>query len=428
MFNIFKGCTKLDSVALGTSCLSIGESAFEGCSSLRKISGCGGNDTGKLTKVGAYAFKGCANLTELGAKGRIYFYYVTSLGEGALEGCSSVTYVTMPEVKEIANNTFKDCTSLKRIGATEDRLRPVATKIGDSAFENCTSATYFLDANLTEIGANAFKNSGIETFFTGTGTYYSTRITLTNNVTKIGESAFEGTPSTIVFFADGTVPETLGANAFTSDPAKRVLLPMANLIKESYEALIDYDPRALLLLNSMTPVVVSAKMTVSLNNSNLVYKYVKSVSETDEGVTVEVEDTPEKVIPANTALIIESIATANTNYFFHISPDPQTPTYQNYLTANTEETTLPASDGKINYYTFAPIDGDDFLTFAKVIEETTMPAGSGYLKVVNGTPTAIRELRTDDKKADVYYNLNGVRVENPQKGIFIRNGKKVVIK
>ena len=203
---------------------------------------------------------------------------------------------------------------------------------------------------------------------------------------------------------------------------------MANLIKESYEALIDYDPRALLLLNSMTPVVVSAKMTVSLNNSNLVYKYVKSVSETDEGVTVETEDTPEKVIPANTALIIESIATANTNYFFHISPDPQTPTYQNYLTANTEETTLPASDGKINYYTFAPIDGDDFLTFAKVIEETTMPAGSGYLKVVNGTPTAIRELRTDDKMADVYYNLNGVRVENPQKGIFIRNGKKVVIK
>ena len=57
-----------------------------------------------------------------------------------------------------------------------------------------------------------------------------------------------------------------------------------------------------------------------------------------------------------------------------------------------------------------------------------MPAGSGYLKVVNGTPTAIRELRADDKKADVYYNLNGVRVENPQKGIFIRNGKKVVIK
>ena len=424
----FKGCTKLDSVALGTSCLSIGESAFEGCSSLRKISGCGGNDTGKLTKVGAYAFKGCANLTELGAKGRIYFYYVTSLGEGALEGCSSVTYVTMPEVKEIANNTFKDCTSLKRIGATEDRLRPVATKIGDSAFENCSSATYFLDANLTEIGANAFKNSGIETFYTGGGTYYTKRITLTNNVTKIGESAFEGTPSTIVFFADGTVPETLGANAFTSDPAKRVLLPMANLIKESYEALVEYDPRALLLLNSMTPVVVSAKMTVSLNNSNLVYKYVKSVSETDEGVTVETEDTPEKVIPANTALIIESIATANTNYYFHISPEPQTPTYQNYLTANTEETTLPASDGKINYYTFAPIDGDDFLTFAKVIEETTMPAGSGYLKVVNGTPTAIRELRADDKKADVYYNLNGVRVENPQKGIFIRNGKKVVIK
>ena len=29
---------------------------------------------------------------------------------------------------------------------------------------------------------------------------------------------------------------------------------------------------------------------------------------------------------------------------------------------------------------------------------------------------------------DVYYNIQGQHVDNPSKGVFIRNGKKVVIK
>jgi len=32
------------------------------------------------------------------------------------------------------------------------------------------------------------------------------------------------------------------------------------------------------------------------------------------------------------------------------------------------------------------------------------------------------------KNADVYYDLNGMHVAHPKKGIYIRNGKKVVVK
>ena len=44
--------------------------------------------------------------------------------------------------------------------------------------------------------------------------------------------------------------------------------------------------------------------------------------------------------------------------------------------------------------------------------------------------TDIESVTTDEeaKDNDVYYNLNGQRVSNPQKGVYIHNGKKVIIK
>ena len=42
--------------------------------------------------------------------------------------------------------------------------------------------------------------------------------------------------------------------------------------------------------------------------------------------------------------------------------------------------------------------------------------------------TNIQSSMFNDQSSDVYYNLQGQRVENPGKGIFIRNGKKIIIR
>lgn len=42
--------------------------------------------------------------------------------------------------------------------------------------------------------------------------------------------------------------------------------------------------------------------------------------------------------------------------------------------------------------------------------------------------TGIKEVKADHAASDVYYTLSGVRVAHPQKGIYIVNGKKVVLK
>ena len=54
-----------------------------------------------------------------------------------------------------------------------------------------------------------------------------------------------------------------------------------------------------------------------------------------------------------------------------------------------------------------------------------------YLGSIGGDDdgtTKIDAIRQDNVQPDVYYNLQGQRVNNPRKGIYIRNGKKVVIR
>ena len=43
-------------------------------------------------------------------------------------------------------------------------------------------------------------------------------------------------------------------------------------------------------------------------------------------------------------------------------------------------------------------------------------------------PTGIDKIVITENNNGVFYDLNGRRIENPSKGIYIRNGKKIVVK
>ena len=66
----------------------------------------------------------------------------------------------------------------------------------------------------------------------------------------------------------------------------------------------------------------------------------------------------------------------------------------------------------------------DLLEQPEVISMQVMTRGING----DGDTTGIRETMQPEQDSDVYYNLNGQRVDNPRKGIYIYNGKKVVIK
>lgn len=74
----FEGCSSLTSVTIGNSVTSIENYAFEGCSSLASV--LIGNS---VTAIGMEAFRGCSSLTSVTIPNS-----VTSIGTCAFEGCS----------------------------------------------------------------------------------------------------------------------------------------------------------------------------------------------------------------------------------------------------------------------------------------------------------------------------------------------------
>ena len=59
---------------------------------------------------------------------------------------------------------------------------------------------------------------------------------------------------------------------------------------------------------------------------------------------------------------------------------------------------------------------------------TFLKAGESNISVTLSlsNTTGINSVRSD-KESGAYYSLNGQRVENPRKGLFIKNGKKIVL-
>lgn len=134
------------------------------------------------------------------------------------------------------------------------------------------------------------------------------------------------------------------------------------------------------------------------------------------------------VIPANTGILVKA---AQGDYNFVVTSEAGTP-LDNDLKAATEAVT---SDGA-KYFALATLS-DGKVGFAKVATGVDIPAGKAYLMVENGTPakffsldgeaTGINSVKT--AKADgAYYTLEGVKTTKPVKGLYIHNGKKIVVK
>ena len=100
--------------------------------------------------------------------------------------------------------------------------------------------------------------------------------------------------------------------------------------------------------------------------------------------------------------------------------------------------TLYGSTGSVDYYAYKKNAG----CFAKVTADVTIPDGKGYftlpksqeardltINFEDGETTGISTARMNNEEMNpVYFDLSGRRVAQPVRGIYIVNGKKVVIK
>lgn len=114
----------------------------------------------------------------------------------------------------------------------------------------------------------------------------------------------------------------------------------------------------------------------------------------------------------------------------------------NYLKQQVNEGTVAASTGSVFHYIFAKkTEGDANIGFYKLTADHTLGAKKAYLETSDdvaavarvalifddGTITGITDLKHAVNDG-IFYNMNGMRVERPAKGLFIRNGKKFIVK
>lgn len=178
----FNGCSSITSLTIGNSVKEIGESAFSGCTGITSV-----NIPSSVTSVGGYAFNGCSGLTkvqitDIAAWCTISFanQYSNPLynAKHLFMNDKEITEVVIPNsATKIGDYVFYNCSSLTSVVIPNS-----ATTIGDYAFYNCS--------NLTEVTIpNGMTTIGVYAFY---GCSNLISVDIPNSVTEIGRVAFYG--------------------------------------------------------------------------------------------------------------------------------------------------------------------------------------------------------------------------------------------
>ena len=218
----FEGCSSLASITIPNSVTSIASDAFDGCSSLTSI-----NIPNSVTSIGNSSFKDCIGLTSITIPGSVTsidnFAFancsalssinlpnsITNLGESVFDYCFALTSVTLPEnITVIKRGTFYHCTGLTSVTIPE-----LVTEIHIDAFNGCTNlSTITIPNSVTSIGETAFQ-----------GCRSLTSITIPNSVTNIGEYAFSSCFHLTSVVSQTETPFNNDNFAFTSISSKCTL-------------------------------------------------------------------------------------------------------------------------------------------------------------------------------------------------------------
>ncbi len=204
--------TEITKIVIPDDVTSIGNYAFEGCSSLTSVT-----IPNSVTNIGCYAFSGCGRLTSVTIPNS-----VTSIGQDAFLGCSGLTSITWNAKNYHSSSPFYNIrTQITEFIIGDDmtsvsscmcygmsNLKSISipnsvTSIGTSAFEGCSSLTSVTISNsVTHIYSEAFYGcSGL------------TSVTIPNSVTSIGSQAFYNTRIKSLTIGSGV--QTIASDAFS---------------------------------------------------------------------------------------------------------------------------------------------------------------------------------------------------------------------
>lgn len=134
----------LKQITLHEHITHIGDSTFEGCSSLGRIM-----IPDSVKRIEHFAFMDCESLREVTLSQKL-----RTLEYGLFIRCSSLEQIELPDkLIEIEGSVFSGCTSLKSMA-----IPPKVKSVGDKAFKNCTGLeSIVIPESVAEIGEDVFE-------------------------------------------------------------------------------------------------------------------------------------------------------------------------------------------------------------------------------------------------------------------------------
>ena len=320
-----------------------------------------------VTYIGNLAFYNCKNMTSV-----VFPSSLTGIGNYAFMYCSGLTSVTIPDnVKTIGNSSLSYCT-----GLTSLTIGNGVTTIDNLAFEFCSKlSSVVIPSSVKSIGHRAFYHCG-----------------------KLGTITFNSNPyiDTEVFneiAASATITMNLTANAAGG-------------------------------ANWMT--FYNKNYSFEADENTQVFKAELS------GTTITLNEVTDKIVDKGTAVVLKSTG----NPVMTLTTSASTNADANSLdgVSDAEGTT---SDGTMFVLNYKEGTG---VGFYRLQSGKTLGVGKAYLTYDGalapnflgfGETTSINEelrMKNEEFATAPVYDLQGRRVAQPAKGLYIVNGKKVIIK
>ncbi len=462
----FYDCGGLTSVEIPNSVTHIGKKAFSRCSGLTSIQVESGNRTydsrnncnaiietatntlisgfkntiipNTVTSIGNYAFYECSNLTSM-----VIPNSVTSIGGSAFSGCSGLTSIEIPNsVTSIGTDAFGNCS-----GLTSVEIPNSVTKIGCGAFSECCGLTSVTIGNsVTNITSWAFWRCTS-----------LTSITIGNNVTSIEHSAFEYCSALTSVTVKNETPVKIYSDTFSNRANATLYVPAGS--KDAYEA-ADYWKEFMEIIEmDIQPIDTGETVDFGSDidgdtdlNGNIVGDIYYVISNDDggydvaEGCIVVTTPTDDSTIDGQD-IFGEDFQNNYTGIVLKV------PAGRGTITV--EAQTIGTMVLKVKIGTAAPVtmelDGRLKVSFPYDVTEPTYvyiyggsnasaapdmdgSAAGGELKLygieVAPGATGIEPVDHSTLNIEHYYTLDGrmLQGEPTQKGVYIVNGRKVVIK
>ena len=427
--NAFNGCTSLNNIVMPSTVVGIHNNVFEGCTSLSNVTF---NDS--YTTLGHHVFKNCplAAVT--------FPNTLNSIGEYAFEGTNLKTVdLSNTQITSLPNGCFFICENLSDVKLPKD-----LTDIGNNAFISTPIASITFPSSLQKIGDYAFQKAKLE------------NVVIPTNCNAIEQGAFSENANLTTVVVNG-LECYLAVSAFakcdnlkdvyiTSDKepnAERYGSPFQNnptvhVVPNYLETFKGLNTCNTTNFDSNFSITPDKEWTTFTSAYNLDFSgvegltaYTAKYNKDNDAVAL----TPVKKVKAHTGLILKGEAGK---------------TYTLPILAS-DEAELDAVDNQLQDCVDAiwstGRDNDYFLSNGKFVKSKNngwaLP-GKSYLYInggrnnvsasqlrvyVDNTATAIDGITNNPVvKDDAYYNLQGVKVQRPQHGVFIHNGKKVVLK